>query len=128
VFDSIRSLFLKNSEMLGGGLSMQEKARKFMTKVVNMMSAKTEMGAPLISMYLLGHPDHYTSHIFIPFYWQRFVFEVRHVFQRGDTDDANDERVVLYKKHDNFVALTHVQDYIFRPDIFENVSLYEWVR
>ncbi|KNZ77668.1 hypothetical protein J132_04487 [Termitomyces sp. J132] len=35
-----------------------------MTKMTNVLSAKSEMGLPLICMYLLGHPDHYKLHIF----------------------------------------------------------------
>ena len=46
-----------------------------MTKVANLLSAKAEMGAPMISMYLLGNPDHYTGHKFVTFYWQSFVHE-----------------------------------------------------
>ena len=77
IFDSIKSVFHRNSEMIGGSLPMKEKARRFMTKIANVLSAKAEMGAPMICMYLLGNPDHYTSHVFVPFYWQMYVAEVR---------------------------------------------------
>ncbi|KAF8958460.1 hypothetical protein BDZ97DRAFT_1668514 [Flammula alnicola] len=60
IFDSIRSVFHKNSEMIGGTLPMKEKTRRLMTKVVNLLTAKMEMGAPMICMYLLDNPDHYT--------------------------------------------------------------------
>ena len=60
IFDSIRSVFHKNAEMIGGTLPMQEKARRIMTKIVNLLSAKAEMGSPMICMYLLGNPDHYS--------------------------------------------------------------------
>ena len=59
IFDSIRSVFHKNAEMIGGTLPMQEKARRIMTKIVNLLSAKAEMGS-MIFMYLLGNPDHYS--------------------------------------------------------------------
>ena len=51
--------------MIGGTLPMQEKARRVMTKIVNLLSAKAEMGSPMICMYLLG--NYYTSHTFVPF-------------------------------------------------------------
>ena len=70
-FDSICSVFHKNGEMLGGTLPMQEKACCIMTKIVNLLNAKAEMGS-MICMYLLGNPDHNTSHTFVPFYWQPF--------------------------------------------------------
>ena len=63
--------------MLGGSESQHVKARKLMTKMVNAMSAKLELGSPMICLYLLGNPDHYTSHRFVPFYWFSFVQEVR---------------------------------------------------
>ena len=69
IFDSIHSVFSKNSEIIGGTLPMKEKARMVMTSIVNMILAKMEMGAPMISMYLLGNPDHYTDHKFILFFW-----------------------------------------------------------
>ena len=68
IFDTIRNVFQKNSGMMGGNLSTTEKARHFMTKVANLLSAKAEMGAPIIAMYLLGNLDHYTGHLFVPFY------------------------------------------------------------
>ncbi len=63
--------------MIEGTLPMKEKARMIMTKIVNMISAKMEMGAPMILMYLIGNPDYYTDHKFIPFYWQSFVTEAK---------------------------------------------------
>ena len=35
-----------------------------------------EIGSPMASLYLLGNPDHYTSHIFVPFWWRSYVNEV----------------------------------------------------
>ena len=75
IFDTIRSVFRKNNEMMKGSLPTKEKARRFMTKVANLLSAKAEMGAPMIAMYLLGNPDHYTGHMFVPLYWQSYVQE-----------------------------------------------------
>jgi hypothetical protein len=34
-----------------------------------------EIGSPMASMYLLQNLNHYTSHIFIPFWWKSFVNE-----------------------------------------------------
>ncbi len=46
-----------HSEMIGGSLPTMEKARRFIAKIANLLSAKAEMGAPMICMYLLGNPD-----------------------------------------------------------------------
>ena len=110
IFDSIRSVFQKNSEMIRGTLPMKEKARRFMTKVANLLSAKAEMGTPMICMYLLGNPDHYTSHTFVPFYWQMYVAEVRRPF---DTDGVlQPQKVTLVKKNGKLIGISPVHDYI----------------
>jgi len=64
VFDTIRSIFERNPDVIGGCDSKKEKARKLMTKIVNSLSAKMEMGNPMICMYILGNPDHYKSNKF----------------------------------------------------------------
>ena len=46
IFDSIRTVFQKNSKLIGETLPAKEKARRFMTKVANLLSAKAEMGGP----------------------------------------------------------------------------------
>jgi uncharacterized protein DUF6570/helitron helicase-like protein/PIF1-like helicase len=77
IFETVRSMFQRHSEVIGGSDSRKNKARKLMTKIVNSLSAKLEIGSPMASMYLLGNPDHYTNFNFIPFYWQSFVREAR---------------------------------------------------
>ena len=77
IFETVRSMFQKHSEVIGGSDSRRDKARKLMTKIVNSLSAKLEIGSPMVSMYLLGNPDHYTNFNFVPVYWQSFVREAR---------------------------------------------------
>ncbi|KZT27281.1 hypothetical protein NEOLEDRAFT_1038953, partial [Neolentinus lepideus HHB14362 ss-1] len=62
--------------MIGGTTEDQEKARRLLTQIVNSLSVKMEIGAPMASAYLLGNPDHYTSHRFKPVYWKTYVNEV----------------------------------------------------
>lgn len=57
------------------------------TQMVNVLSAKSEIGSPMASMYLLKQPDHYTSHKFVRFYWKQYVYEVKDAFQDSTTDD-----------------------------------------
>ena len=77
IFETVRSMFQRHTELIGGSDHRKDKARKLMTKIVNSLSAKLEIGSPMASMYLLGNPDHYTNFNFIPFYWQSFVKEAR---------------------------------------------------
>ena len=127
IFDSIKSVFQKNSEMIGGTLPSKEKARRFMTKVANLLSAKAEMGAPMICMYLLGNPDHYKSHDFVPFYWQSFVMEAHKAFEEEKPSDGA-QKVMLIKKRGRVIGLSPVQDYLYRAPELEHVNLYEWIR
>jgi hypothetical protein len=128
IFDSIRTVFQKNGEIIGGTLPQKEKARRFMTKVANLLSAKAEMGAPMISMYLLGNPDHYTGHKFVPFYWQSFVHEARRDFTDENSESAAPQKVAVFKKKGRVVGLSPVHDYIYRPHELAEVNLYDWIR
>jgi hypothetical protein len=127
IFDSITSVFHKNSEMIGGTLPMKEKARRVMMKVVNLLSAKMEMGAPMICMYLLDNPDHYTDHTFVPFYWQSFVTEARSYFVDSSSGESESRKVTLIKRNGRIFGLSPVFDYIYRSPDLENITLYEWI-
>jgi hypothetical protein len=126
IFDSIKSVFYKNSEMIGGTLPMKEKARRVMIKVVNLLSAKMEMGAPMICMYLLDNPDHYTDHTFVPFYWQSYVTEARSYFSET-LENHEKHKVALIKRKGRIVGLSPVFDYIYRPAELQNITLYDWI-
>ena len=53
IFDVIKSIFDKNSEMLGGNLKRKEKVRKLFTQIVNSLTAKLEIGGPMASLMFL---------------------------------------------------------------------------
>jgi len=78
----------------------------------------------MICMYLLGNPDHYTDHQFIPFYWQSFVSEARHAF---DTENLEPQKVALIQKRGKIVGISPVFDYTYRSHGLQHLSLYEWV-
>jgi len=132
IFDVIRSIFDKNSDMIGGDLKRKEKVRKVFTQVVNSLTAKMEIGGPMASLYVLGNPDHYTGHRFVPFYWRGYV---RETMSAWDTDttrvpdlDGVSDKVVISKSQGQFIGVSKVNDYIFRPSMYEHVSLYDWIR
>jgi len=130
IFDTIRSVFLRNSEMLSGSTERKEKARKLITKIVNALSAKMEIGGPMASLYLLGNPDHYTSHNFHPVYWKNYVREVSEAWSSEDMDVDDDapEKVLLQRSKDQYVGISAVHDYVYRPEIHSSRTLYEWVQ
>jgi hypothetical protein len=130
MFDTIRQIFERNETLLTVNENMQNSARSLVTKMVNALTAKLEIGSPMASMYLLGNPDHYTSHEFVNFYWRSFVREACSVFSTPleDIDNNIPEKVVLNKSRGKFVALSNVHDYIYRPSAFGSVNLYNWIR
>jgi len=81
IFDTIKSVFDKNSEMLGGTQKRKNKARSLLTRIVNTLTAKLEIGGPMASLYLLGNPDHYTNQNVVVFYWKSYVTEVVKVWK-----------------------------------------------
>ncbi|KAH9829023.1 uncharacterized protein C8Q71DRAFT_694202, partial [Rhodofomes roseus] len=90
-----------------------------------------ETGAPMACMYLLNHPDHYTSHIFKPFYWCSYKYEVMKAWTEEDiwhNLDQNPVKVVIGKSKDSFVGISQQIDYIHRPTKYDHVSLYDWIR
>ena len=127
VFDVIRGIFDKHQDILDGNISEKEKARRLMTKMANLLYTKLEMGAPMVCMYLLGNPDHYTSHTFVPFYWKTFVNEVYHAWN-PDNKDIIPPKITLPRTKKQIVGLSPVHDYIYRPTELEHMCLYDWVR
>ena len=79
IFDTIQSVFDRNSGLIGGPPKQHEKARHLLTKIVHALTAKIEIGGLMASLYLLKNPDHYTNHTFCTFYWKSYVREVKSV-------------------------------------------------
>jgi len=130
IFDTIKSVFDKNSVLIGSSSKRKEKARRLMTQIINSLTAKLEIGGPMASLYLLGNPDHYTSHKFIPIYWKSYVTEVMKYWNPNDViqTDVDSEKLVLQKKKGCFIGVSKIHDYVYRPEIYENLSLYEWIQ
>jgi len=89
-----------------------------------------EIGGPMVSLYLLGNSDHYTSHEFVPVYWKNYIREVLKYWRsEEDLEKTFPEKLVLQKSEQGkYIGFSPVHDYIYRPKIFENKTLYEWVQ
>jgi hypothetical protein len=133
IFDTIRSVFQKNLDLVSGSVDQQQLARKLMTKIVNSLSVKMEHGSPVINMYLLGNPDHYCSHNFSHCYWQAFVTNARAPWVSSTLADENNQhrnkpvQVSILKQGRQVVGLSPVMDYIWRPHELETLTLYDWL-
>jgi hypothetical protein len=131
MFQAVRNVFRRNTELLSGKDSQFDKARTLLVRVVNSLAAKSEIGGPMACMYLLNHPDHYTSHEFQRFYWRSYVNEVQKAWNVSNTladSQKLPDKVVLTKSGGELVGVSAVEDYIHRPAIFEHLTLYEWVQ
>ncbi|TFK62060.1 hypothetical protein BDN72DRAFT_777569, partial [Pluteus cervinus] len=128
IFDTMRSMFARHSVYLSGDEPAHDKARSIMTKIVNGLTSKMEIGSPMASLYLLGNPDHYTSHNFTYIYWQRYVQEVSKAWPEEDEGgESLYEKLVLYKKGNKILGLSPVNDYVFRAKELEHLNLYDFV-
>jgi hypothetical protein len=81
----------------------------------------------MASLYLLGNPDHYTSHEFVPVYWKNYVREVLKCWRsEEDLEEIVPKKLVVQKSEQGkYIGFSPVHDYIYRPKIFEKQSLYE---
>lgn len=75
-----------------------------MTKIVNALTAKMEIGSPMANMYLLGNPDHYTGHEVVNFYWRNYVQEIQSAWKSPKEGDKP-AKVVLNKKYGQICRL-----------------------
>ncbi|KAG2004898.1 ATP-dependent DNA helicase PIF1 [Coprinopsis cinerea AmutBmut pab1-1] len=94
-----------------------------------------EIGSPMASLYLLGNPDHYTSHTFTPFFWKKYVTKVKADWALSAQDDSykdalqnyENEKVLLEVQDGEVKSRTLVDDYTHRPKVYEDVPLYDWM-
>ena len=137
MFKSVQEVFSRNTELLGNASKpRKEKARSIITKIVNALTAASEIGGPMASMYLLKHPDHYTSHRFRTCFWKGYVYEVLRAWDDSDNiEKEGNTKVMLGVKKKSaapkdieVVAVSPVTDYVCRPSEYEDVNLYDWLR
>jgi hypothetical protein len=131
IFDVVRNIFRDNVEILGGTDTAREKTRRLMTKMVNSLTARMELGAPMVALYLLNLPDHFTSHRFAPFYWTSFVNEVEKVWSlepmTANDDQVKSDKVMLIKMKNRIVGLPTTYDYLFRGEALANFCVYDFI-
>ncbi|KAJ6451192.1 hypothetical protein C8R45DRAFT_848557 [Mycena sanguinolenta] len=81
--------------------SSELNGKLLITQMVNSLAAKMQIGSPMASMYLLGHPDHYMNLAF---------------------------RVCWWKSSKNIVGATAVDDYVHCPNEYSQCSVYEYIQ
>ena len=141
IFSSMYDVFERNKVQLGADIKKESDAgRRLILKIVNSLNAKMEIGSPMASMYLLGNPDHYTGHKFVCFWWKSYVTHMQQSDDKsrhhgvGDEvvksrpDEKTCESIRIGREDGIYIATTNIDDYKYRPDVYQNVSLYEWTQ
>ncbi|KAF8577393.1 hypothetical protein K439DRAFT_1241709, partial [Ramaria rubella] len=90
-----------------------------------------QIGSPMAASYILGLPDHYTSHRFKPCHWKPFVKEVLSCWPDSDeieVGNGEQDKVIVRKVEGEYVAFNMVTDYTERPSSLSDMCLYDWFR
>ncbi|KAJ6618072.1 hypothetical protein B0H10DRAFT_1718056, partial [Mycena sp. CBHHK59/15] len=107
-------------------------------QMMNSLTSKLQIGSPMASLYLLGNPDHYTNLTFKVFWWRSYLMEVKKSRpangEKSDLDSDeipmgeihNSDKVVLMKTDVEYLGVTNVDDYMYRPHAFEDTCLYDY--
>ncbi|KAF9013696.1 hypothetical protein BDZ89DRAFT_963123, partial [Hymenopellis radicata] len=127
IFDAIRSVFLRSVELLNSTDTSEQKSRKLITRIVNNLGIKMELGNPMMCSYLLGFPDHYTNAKFVIFFWKHYVSEVL-FFWNPDDPHIVREKVMIKKYKDEIIKYSRLDDYMFRPLTLKHLCVWDWIR
>ncbi|KAI0640763.1 hypothetical protein C8Q79DRAFT_891546, partial [Trametes meyenii] len=127
-FETVKTILDRNTETLNSAGPDREKlARSIIVKIVNALSASSEIGGPAVCSYLLGIPDHYTCEVFKVFYWYAYVQFA--IDSGAATGMVRPEEPILLGRNDNgVVPLNKVNDYVYRPASFASWTLYDFLR
>ncbi|KAJ2911815.1 hypothetical protein MD484_g8601, partial [Candolleomyces efflorescens] len=82
VFAAMHDMFIRPDRNQNQDAKFGHAARRMIVRIVNSLSAKMEIGAPMAALYLLKNPDHYRSHDFKIFYWKNYVNHVENEWQK----------------------------------------------
>ncbi|PBK89458.1 hypothetical protein ARMGADRAFT_884469, partial [Armillaria gallica] len=84
-----------------------------------------EIGAPMLAMYLMDQPDHYTDHKFKMLYWRSYVMEAKQPWL-DDNKKETGHKVTLMHHNGRVVEVSPVIDYMYRPHELQYMNVYEW--
>jgi hypothetical protein len=132
MFDVIRMAVDDKERYVSDDGDTHVSARKLVTRVVNALTAKTEIGGPLVCCHLLGNPEHYTDRTFKPFFWLSYAKIValawNEPFYASDVIPSNDsDKVVITSTPTGLTPYEKVYDYTCRPRSMEQMSLVDFL-
>ncbi|TFK17725.1 hypothetical protein FA15DRAFT_604526 [Coprinopsis marcescibilis] len=132
IFSAAYDIYQKNIHLADTKNNCIQSARKLLMKLANNITSKLEIGSPMACMYLLGNPDHYTSHEFVSFWWCSYFNTVQRDYEMN-YNVTNELLDALHISENLQLNTTNnptssVDDYIYRPEKLENISPYDWIR
>ncbi|KAH8101941.1 hypothetical protein BXZ70DRAFT_869315, partial [Cristinia sonorae] len=132
MFEIILSVLDHKEELTKELPSNESAARRLFTRIVNTITAKQQVGGPMVMHEMSGRPDHYTSHEFRNIHWYSYVRKIAldtntTISRKECNRDQEDESVTIQTTDSNIVPFSRIDDYIHRPDQFNRFSLYQYV-
>ena len=105
------------------------RTRALSIKCLSAFQGKVELGAPLVLSHLMGLPNHYVSHKFVPVYLNQLLSFVEQ--QHPDIDKVSDsEYVGTYSLSFNEFGAPKIVasflTYLFRPAEFAHLSVHDF--
>ncbi|EIN07527.1 hypothetical protein PUNSTDRAFT_71472 [Punctularia strigosozonata HHB-11173 SS5] len=131
VFESVKAVLDRRTELIQTGPIPTNSGRSLIVKMVNSLSAKQEIGGPMVCQYLLGQPDHYTNMNFRVVFWVPYVGMVSAAWQEGATENdspTSKDQVVVGRSDGKVVPVNRSHDWVYRPSAFDNYSLVQYLQ
>ncbi|KAJ3559813.1 hypothetical protein NM688_g118 [Phlebia brevispora] len=131
IFEVVRNALEHRSAIAAETVTRADAAKKLICKMVNGLTARMEIGGPMLCTHLLGFPDHYTGHKFKVFPWISYVRRVQAAWpsEHDEHDDSDDEEILKLKRTctGDIIGTSKVDDYTYRPKEMEKLSLHEFL-
>ncbi|PVG02889.1 hypothetical protein CPB86DRAFT_696122, partial [Serendipita vermifera] len=133
IFDCILVIYTGSHDILFNH-NDPSACRRVILKMVNALTSRYQLGGPLIAAHMLGNGDHYTNREFQTFYWKPFsdyVVQAHSPQNNRENDESStpvDENSLLTNSLGIIKHVTLLDDWLYRPLIFEDICLYEFVR
>lgn len=130
VFEAVLAVLDGCSSVMAESLSREIAVRCLLTKIVNALTSRKQVGGPMVCHKLAGYPDHYSSIFPRTVFWYSYIRQVAEdtgysLESSVDTDNRN--TVMLAKAEGKVVGSRKVDDYRYQHQSLRAVSLYEFL-
>jgi len=130
MFEVVRTVFNRNSEFLSGIQADMRRQERWWFSWWTHWLCRLKLEQPNGISVFVGTWWSYTSHTFKSFFWKPYVNEARQVWGNSQDEDVEADRLDQghsRKVNDTLVGISPVLDYIYRPSIYKETCLYDWI-